>query len=46
MQEIHEVWKEIMDIYKEAEQYNVQDDFIREISVITFDSSIVQVATV
>jgi hypothetical protein len=45
MREIHEAWKELMDIYKEAEQYNAQ--YVRESeNVIKFDSSAAQVAMV
>ena len=46
MREIHEAWKELMDIYKEAEQYNVQEYTRESENVIKFDSSAAQVAMV
>lgn len=46
MREIHEAWKELMEIYKEAEQYNVPEYTRESENVIKFDSSVAHVAMV
>jgi hypothetical protein len=40
MREIHEAWKELMDIYKEVEQYNEKENvFVQEQPYILVQTS-------